>query len=668
MREKGRDDRGGFEYSINFIKACLCIREAYQIDPSMRCYWIHSWLKRKPSFAQIRCRIVQSVTLNRFLLLAAGFLALCWFCIRVIPKPQRAMYPCQRAAFPLASTFVIWMLGMFALGKSSSSFLRYFRSGRYGLATMAMVVTMLATLAIFQGPIVERLLAAPSASTITPNLPIGTGKGVFPGRVVWVHNPEATNWAGPSSGLHWAEPDQTDMLAVEEMFRESILQLAGQTTLTDAWEALFVAFNTDQGRGVRGYEPGEKFMIKSNLTTAAARNNVVNRSTYVKNKSSYLWSNIDPAPQLTLALLRHLVYEVGVAEKDITVGDPTAMFPNMFFDLFAAEFPDVRYLDNYGGKGRTRSEFSDVPFCWSTPDADTKLQDYIPVSFAEADYLINLAVLKTHGSSGITVCAKNHYGSLLRCPDGLLQDEGVKNFYHLHHNLPKSNQGLGKYRSLVDLMGHPELGGKTFLCIVDGLYSGLEWKSIPTKWKSPPFNNDWPSSIFVSMDQVAIDSVAYDFLRMEFPQDVAVWGDAPVDYLVEAAWADSPPSGTFYDPAGTGEGLRSLGVQEHWNNNEDKQYSRNLGTGEGIELRYERLANIGPRLSSPITRLAGEDWLIYFPNLTPGQTVKVQKTHQLDAATWENLEQSPSAGYGKRIRQTATGPDEAVFYRLLVEE
>jgi len=27
-----------------------------------------------------------------------------------------------------------------------------------------------------------------------------------------------------------------------------------------------------------------------------------------------------------------------------------------------------------------------------------------------------------------------------------------------------------------------------------------------------------------------------------------------------------------------------LGVEEHWNNSTDKQYSRNLGTGTGIEL------------------------------------------------------------------------------------
>ena len=41
-----------------------------------------------------------------FLRLAAicsGAAALVWFLVRVIPKPGRASYPCQRAAFPVAS-------------------------------------------------------------------------------------------------------------------------------------------------------------------------------------------------------------------------------------------------------------------------------------------------------------------------------------------------------------------------------------------------------------------------------------------------------------------------------------------------------------------------------------------------------------------------------------
>jgi hypothetical protein len=52
----------------------------------------------------------------------------------------------------------------------------------------------------------------------------------------------------------------------------------------------------------------------------------------------------------------------------------------------------------------------------------------------------------------------------------------------------------------------------------------------------------------------------------------------------EAALADKAPSGTVYDPSQEGKPVASLGVHEHWNNATDKQYSRNLGKREGIEL------------------------------------------------------------------------------------
>jgi hypothetical protein len=56
----------------------------------------------------------------------------------------------------------------------------------------------------------------------------------------------------------------------------------------------------------------------------------------------------------------------------------------------------------------------------------------------------------------------------------------------------------------------------------DGLFSGYYWDAVPQKWLSQPFadNGGWPSSIFASQDQVAIDSVAYDFLLNEWPNVV----------------------------------------------------------------------------------------------------------------------------------------------------
>jgi hypothetical protein len=299
---------------------------------------------------------------------------------------------------------------------------------------------------------------------------------------------------------------------------------------------------------------------------------------------------VNTSPQMIVALLRQLVNVVGVAESDITVGDTTQSFPTHYWDYCHTEFPYVHYLAKKGDLSRRDPVSSygkdcEVPFFWSTSGANGKRQDYLPVSYAEATYLINFACLKGH-SSGITLCAKNHYGSFIRLPP-------AAGYYNLHLSLPNQqwSPGTGQYRTHVDIMGHPHLGGKTLLNLIDGLYGGYYWEGMPFKWYMEPFGGDWPSSLFASQDPVAIDSVGYDFLLQEWPDIVSGGIGAPgsleggaEDHLHEAALAYNPPSGTFYDPNNDGLGLASLGVHEHWNNPVDKQYSRNLGIGEGIEL------------------------------------------------------------------------------------
>jgi len=49
--------------------------------------------------------------LKKLTLPVLGLAALVWFIIRVIPKPSRVLYPCQRVAFPLATSFIIWLMG-----------------------------------------------------------------------------------------------------------------------------------------------------------------------------------------------------------------------------------------------------------------------------------------------------------------------------------------------------------------------------------------------------------------------------------------------------------------------------------------------------------------------------------------------------------------------------
>ncbi len=607
-----------------------------------------------------------------------GLFSLLWFLVRVIPKPSRAAYPCQRVAFPIASSFVIWVTALlasaFAWRKAQERHLRFWKACVWGAAAIAGLGLVLASL-----PRVRAWAGNP------PHDALGIAKGIFPGRVAWVYAPTATSWAGYTSTEHWYETNHTDLAVVESMMSKAVQSVGGGSSDTAAWDAIFKYFNQNHGKGVRGYQVGEKIAIKINLTTCNARSGtstVAINSSYEKQNaySDGHWLNtIDNSPQLLLSLLRHLVYTVGVNQTDIYLGDPTGNFPQYLWNKLHPEFPSVHYFDNYGGSGRMRTAFSAVPFFWSKTNAaaGTVVQDYIPVPFAIADYLIDFAVLKGH-SVGITACGKNFYGALLRCPDGYYRDAngmnqgGTLNYSSMHTSTPDPSipgtPGMGRYRAIVDLLGHPALGGKVLLWLVDGLYGGYYWDSHPKKWNMPPFNGNWPSSFFASLDPVAIDSVCYDFLLNEWPAVVnngnvngvtnALQGGAE-DYLHEAALAYNPPSGIFYDPAKTGTRLASLGVHEHWNDATNKQYSRNLGTGLGIELvpltatRPDAVLAIKPASNQVV--LSWQDSLGY----------RLQSASNLAVTNpWSYVPGTPAFVQGRSVVTNDQGT-AAKFYRLI---
>jgi len=222
--------------------------------------------------------------------------------------------------------------------------------------------------------------------------------------------------------------------------------------------------------------------------------------------------------------------------------------------------------------------------------SDKTQKDKLYYVIEKADYLINAANLKPHFTAGISLTAKNHFGSQARATAN-----------HLHYSLvatrsTASNGGYHKYRVLVDLMGSKYLGQNTLLYMVDGLFGGGASETRgPVKYFMPPFNNDWCNSIFLSQDQVALESVCFDFLRTEWNginkhnasnnsiENHPNWNGVD-DYLHQAANSSNWPAGILYDPDNSGKPLFSLGVHEHWNNALEKQYSRDMGSGKGIEL------------------------------------------------------------------------------------
>jgi sugar lactone lactonase YvrE len=546
----------------------------------------------------IKVKIPSKIT---FILL--GALSTLWFLIRVIPKPQRAAYPCMKASAPWASAFVLYVLGLASSFFSIKRSLKHLIHAKYFPAFI--FLSMAGTISFLSLPLIPSRafpsVSAPSALG-EPTSPIGTAKGINPGRVVWLLNKNATN---ESCTNKWNDgyflDKNTDQDIVDAMLKNAVLLLTDKKTVKEAWDAIFKFHNMQRGKGGVNYQSGEKIFLKINSTSSWGGNYSTSDLSRAKN-SNYAIS--ETSPQLVTSVLRHLVNEVGAVQSDIYIGDPMKHIYKYNYEKWHKEFPDIHYLDNsYSTLGReqaTKSTTAIIDYSdrgkvlregsWSTALTGDPIQkDYLYSIFEEMDYMINIPTLKGHKHAGVTMFAKNHFGSQAR--------DDAK---HLHGGLVKAyndplRNNYGMYRVQVDLMGHELLGKKNLIYLLDALYCAEIEINKPCKFLKSPWNNDWTSSIFISQDPVAIESVGFDVLYYELDGtnglDAFPHLGAVDDYLHQAADETNWPKGITYDPENDGSKIESLGVHEHWNNPTDRQYSRNLGTGNGIELMfYDQIA------------------------------------------------------------------------------
>ena len=420
---------------------------------------------------------------------------------------------------------------------------------------------VIATGIIFEGSVSFALAAA--GSVYPEHEAYGTGIGAMPGRVVWFYDKDSVNWDG--SGYWWNTANY-DENAIQNMVDQSIAGLAGKADVKAGWDALFLANNSTRGKET-SYTEGEKIAIKANINGSG----VFDDDSSGETNMSYT------NPVLLKCLLVSLVNKAGVSPEDITVYDVSRIFPRYMVELCTGgELKGIQFVGRRDGAADT-----DVPINWSYTFSGAV--NYLPTCVTQAEYLINLAKLKGH-SYGITLCAKNHFGSFIN-GNTMRPPEGA----NLHQWLTKNEMGI--YSPLVDLMGNYQIGKKTVLYLLDALICAPSEEASITKenstWQQPPFGGNYTSSIFLSQDPVAIDSVGADFLMNEpavTERNGSLQGNPNVEnYLHEAGLVKDAPSGNvYYD--GNGSRLSNLGVHEHWNNIQKKQYGRNLGREEGIEL------------------------------------------------------------------------------------
>jgi uncharacterized protein (DUF362 family) len=343
-------------------------------------------------------------------------------------------------------------------------------------------------------------------AALQPRLSLVAAPSTTKPKVVHVYCPQATDWDF-SSGW-WG--DHVSQGVVSEMVDRGVMELTGRRTRGDAWRAL-----------IPSYTPGQRVAIKVNFNNATSQDD----------SDNVIDALIEPVNAVVAGLK-----EIGVAESDVWVYDAVRAIPNRFQS--GCDYPGVQFSGGWGTNHQGFSATERVTF--DTPSGSPSLANQrISNVLVNADYLINMPIMKKHCCAWVTLSFKNHFGSIENCAA-------------LHgHTFPYEDNYTSSYNPLVDIYKNQHFSGKTVLTIADGLYGSKgDQSSIPQPWTT--FDNDAPNSLFFSQDPVAIDSVMYDFLHAE--AGVQDHGD---DYLALAADAglgvfehrasDAPPREEWYD-------------------------------------------------------------------------------------------------------------------------
>lgn len=506
-----------------------------------------------------------------------------------------------------------------------------------------------------------------ATAAVQPNQPVGVAKGINPGRVVWVHNSTAVNQncVADSAADPWYARDNNNQTVIDQMVSTALQNLSGKTTDSAAWDAIFKFHNAAVGKGTVGYASGEKIFIKINATSAWNGN--FNPADLTPNTTPPFAFVSETSVGPVLSMLRQLVNVVGVDPANIYVGDPLKHIYKHLYDVWHAEFPNVHYIDNGGYTQLGRENvvpsttaiihYSDKGQILMNPYASPVapvIQDYLYTVSQNANYVINLPMLKGHMRAGMTLFAKNNFGSQTQVDASHLHNGLVA-----PNNWPDVTRGTyGLYRVQVNIMGHSMLGTKNLIYLADALWATDYELDVPQKWQMQPFFNSYMASILVSLDPVAIEGVGYDFLRSEFTAErvpasgTYVQMPAVNDYLRQAADPANWPVGILYDPDDTGTPISSLGTYENWNNAVAKQYSRNLSpTGTGVELvQFDQSLGAGSTVSQTVVPGATATFGVVATG--PGPVTYQWQREASGTANWVNV--SDNATYGGSGTATLT--------------
>ena len=258
------------------------------------------------------------------------------------------------------------------------------------------------------------------------NHPVGEGKGIHPGRVVWMRDSSVATWDGVTG--HWWDDAYTNQKVVHDMISRLLRDLTGRKNDKQAWDALFRSFNeTHQGGEIRISSRGEdrdQSQLQPGPVPGMGHRGSPPAGAPRGARPARGPQNGLPSPHVVVALVTQLIEMAGVRGQDILIYDATGI-RNVGQPIYGRiransnpQFQAVQFLvgNDYSQGGRMSP----------TPDLANPVRfakaelpvGFLPQQVTEAKYMINLALLRAHGLAGVTLIGKNHFGSVHFPNDG----------------------------------------------------------------------------------------------------------------------------------------------------------------------------------------------------------------------------------------------------------
>ncbi|MBR9704451.1 DUF362 domain-containing protein, partial [Candidatus Pacearchaeota archaeon] len=421
-----------------------------------------------------------------------------WLIFRTGNKPSRILYPCQKAAAYnslslLAMTPFLIMSNLKNFFKNKNNKIKIIKNLSIiiflvGIITLIISISYNPITNIKRNIEYQKLKSELFSSKLTgfsllePN---PTQQSVPNSqRVVMIHDSDASNWTG--SGYYWTSINQEN---VDQMVNRGIMELTETNSVVEAWNIL-----------IPNYQPHQKIAIKVNMNNAYESPTGWGAS---RSTTETIDAIIEPINSVAKSLKQ--AFGDDFDYQDLWVYESTRTMWMDFFNRaelgiqFYSAVPTLNYPVPNTVNIIDHSTQSDAIITFRhNPSIQTGLNN----ALVNADYLINMPIVKKHGSQTTTLGFKNHFGSIEQEDIPLLHDN-ILDFINTANN------------SRIDIYNNTHIKDKTILIIGEGIIGHKDINSgRPVLWDNR-FPGTTPEILFFGVDPVATDSVMIDLIEWE---------------------------------------------------------------------------------------------------------------------------------------------------------